>query len=69
MTTAMTLRLTDAQRDALAALATAQGTSRQVAAVTAIMEAAERVALHDDAMASLERTITRDAHLLDRLGT
>lgn len=63
----MTLRLTDEQERALAALADAQGISKQEATVRAILEAADRRVQTDDVAALSARGRERYADLLDRL--
>ena len=62
---AMTLRLTDEDERALAALAAAQGISTQEATVRAIRDAAAR-GLHEAKVSAQARE--RYADVLDRLG-
>lgn len=64
---AMTLRLTDEQERALAALAEADGVSKQEATVRAIMDVASR-RLREDRVREISATArSRYAELLDRL--
>ncbi len=65
---AMTLRLTDEDERALAALAAAQGISKQEATVRAIRDAAARC-LHEAKVSELSaQARERYADVLDRLG-
>ncbi|KQQ10591.1 hypothetical protein [Rathayibacter sp. Leaf296] len=64
---AMTLRLTDEQERALAALADSQGISKQKATVRAILEAADRRVQRADVAELSARGRERYAALLDRL--
>jgi len=65
---AMTLRLTDEDERALAALAAAQGVSKQEATVRAIRDAAAR-GLHEAKVSELSaQARERYADVLDRLG-
>ena len=65
---AMTLRLTDEDEHALAALAAAQGISKQEATVRAIRDAAAR-GLHEAKVSELSaQARERYADVLDRLG-
>ena len=65
---AMTLRLTDEDERALAALAAAQGISKQEATVRAIRDAAAR-RIHEDRVSELSaQARERYADVLDRLG-
>ncbi|HNV41890.1 MAG TPA: CopG family transcriptional regulator [Ornithinibacter sp.] len=65
---AMTLRLTDEDERALAALAAAQGISKQEATVRAIRDAAAR-GLHEAKVSELSaQARERYADVLDRLG-
>ena len=64
----MTLRLTDEDERALAALAAAQGISKQEATVRAIRDAAAR-GLHEAKVSELSaQARERYADVLDRLG-
>ena len=65
---AMTLRLSEEDERALAALAEAQGVSRQEATVRAIHEAAERRGHEARVTGASARARARYADLLDRLG-
>ncbi|WP_230671450.1 CopG family transcriptional regulator [Rathayibacter sp. Leaf248] len=64
---AMTLRLTDEQERALAALADSQGISKQEATVRAILEAADRRVQRADVAELSSRGRERYAALHDRL--
>ena len=63
----MTLRLTDEQERALAALAEADGVSKHEAVVRAIAETAMRRAQEDDVREASALARDRYAALLDRL--
>lgn len=65
---AMNLRLTDEQDRALAALAEAEGVSKNEAAGRAIMERAARVRRHADIERMAAEVVERYGPLLDRLG-
>jgi len=65
---AMTLRLTEDDERVLAALAEAQGVSRQEATIRAIREVAARRGHIQAVAASSERVRTRYAEVLERLG-
>lgn len=65
---AMTLRLTDEDERALAALAATQGISKQEATVRAIHEAVARRVRRDKVAALSASARDRYADLLDRLG-
>ena len=64
---AMTLRLTDEETELLRRTAEAEGRSMQEVAREAIREYGTRHVQRRDAL--LERIITEDADLLDRLGS
>ncbi len=64
----MTLRLTDEQDAALAALAAAQGISKNEAAARAIHAQAQRLSRRDQIADSTDRVVARYGDLLDRLG-
>lgn len=64
----MTLRLTDADDDTLAQLASALGVSKQEAVVRAIREAAQRTAHRAQVAELTDQVIDRYGDLLDRLG-
>ncbi|GAB3754298.1 hypothetical protein GCM10027591_03110 [Zhihengliuella somnathii] len=65
---AMTLRLSPEDEKILAELAASEGVSRQVAAVSAIREAAERRGHEAAVAAASARARSRYADLLERLG-
>lgn len=64
----MTLRLTEDDEKVLAALAEAEGISRQEATIRAIHEVAERRAHTQAVSAASARARARYAEVLDRLG-
>ena len=65
---AMTLRLTEAQDQALTELARCQGISKQEATARAIEEASARIAHEDRVTAASAKMRARYAELIDRLG-
>jgi predicted transcriptional regulator len=65
---AMTLRLTDEERDALRDLADAEGVSMQDVARRAIRQYTERAARRGEFVAAAERVLTKHAAALERLG-
>ncbi|WGW13011.1 hypothetical protein LWF01_04345 [Saxibacter everestensis] len=64
---ALNLRLSEEQDAALTRLAKEQGTSKQVAATTAIMAAADAAERKLQFDAALDEILNRDAGLLKRL--
>jgi predicted transcriptional regulator len=64
---AMTLRLTEEQDHTLEALAAAQNISKQEAAVRAIEEQAQRIAVAGDVRRWADMALERYRDLLDRL--
>lgn len=64
---AMNLRLDDEQDRALAALAEAEGVSKNEAAIRAIMERAARIARDRDVRQAAQEVIERYGSLLERL--
>ena len=65
---AMNLRLTDAQDEALAALAEVEGVSKNEAAVRAILDRAARLTRNDRVRELARETIAEYDVLLQRLG-
>ena len=65
---AMTLRLTDDEREALRVRADADGISMQEAARRAVREYIERSEHRDRVLAAAGRVMTAHADALDRLG-
>jgi predicted transcriptional regulator len=65
---AMTLRLTDAETEALRAQAEAEGRSMQDVARAAVREYVDRRTLHHQVDTALDVLAPRYADLLDRLG-
>ncbi|MDP2290111.1 MAG: hypothetical protein Q8M22_02920 [Actinomycetota bacterium] len=65
---AMTLRLTDAEQEALRARAATEGISMQEAARRAVREFVERGSHRDRVSVAAERVVEAHADALDRLG-
>lgn len=63
----MTLRLTNAEDEALTALAAAEGVSKQEAAIRAILDRSARLAQDAEVRTAAREAIARYGPLLDRL--